>query len=65
MRHLNGQERSELLQGPPELRAKQSADWDYIGERIRASDNPFYVFSRYLTDFRVEFLSVLDPDWST
>src|SRR5438045_3090817 len=40
VRHLNGQERSELLQGPPELRAKQAADWEYIGERIRALEDP-------------------------
>src|ERR1700719_132909 len=40
VRHLNGQERSELLQGPPELRAKQAADWDYIGERTRALGDP-------------------------
>ena len=36
VRQLTAQERSELLQGPPELRAKQSADWDYICERRRA-----------------------------
>lgn len=40
VRHLNGQERSELLQGPPELRAKQAADWDYIVERTRALEDP-------------------------
>jgi 3'-5' exoribonuclease len=40
VRNLTAQERSELLQGPPELRAKQSADWDYIGERTRAIDDP-------------------------
>jgi 3'-5' exoribonuclease len=40
VRHLNGQERSELLQGPPELRAKQAADWDYIVERTRALQDP-------------------------
>jgi 3'-5' exoribonuclease len=40
VRHLTAQERSELLQGPPALRAKQSADWDYIGERIRALGDP-------------------------
>src|ERR1044071_8706467 len=40
VRHLNGQERSELLQGPPELRAKQAADWDYIGERTQALEDP-------------------------
>src|SRR3954462_144355 len=40
VRHLNGQERSELLQGPPELRAKQAADWEYICERTRALGDP-------------------------
>jgi 3'-5' exoribonuclease len=40
VRHLNGQERSELLQGPPELRAKQAADWEYIGERTGALEDP-------------------------
>jgi 3'-5' exoribonuclease len=40
VRHLTAQERSELLQGPPELRAKQAADWDYIGERSRAIGDP-------------------------
>src|SRR5213595_3062806 len=40
VRHLNGQERSELLQGPPDLRAKQTADWEYINERVRALEDP-------------------------
>ena len=40
VRHLNGQERAELLQGPPELRAKQAADWDYIVARTRALEDP-------------------------
>ena len=40
VRHLNGQERNELLQGPAELRAKQAADWEYIGERTRALGDP-------------------------
>lgn len=40
VRHLTAQERSELLQGPPELRAKQAADWDYICERCRAIGDP-------------------------
>jgi 3'-5' exoribonuclease len=30
VRSLTEQERSELLQGPVELRAKQAADWDYV-----------------------------------
>src|SRR6476620_1859171 len=40
VRHLNGQERSELLQGPPELRAKQAADWEYICERTKSLGDP-------------------------
>jgi 3'-5' exoribonuclease len=40
VRHLNGQERSELLQGPPELRAKQGTDWEYIVERTGALEDP-------------------------
>jgi 3'-5' exoribonuclease len=40
VRHLSAQERSELLQGPPELRAKQLADWDYIVERTRGIGDP-------------------------
>src|ERR1700687_2444318 len=40
VRYLTAQERSELLQGPPDLRAKQSADWDYIGDRTRAIGDP-------------------------
>jgi 3'-5' exoribonuclease len=40
VRHLNGQERSELLQGPAELRAKQATDWEYIGERVSALEDP-------------------------
>lgn len=40
VRHLTAQERSELLQGPPNLRAKQEADWNYICERIRLISDP-------------------------
>src|SRR2546423_8998831 len=40
VRHLNGQERSELLQGPAELRAKQAADWEYINDRTKALEDP-------------------------
>jgi len=40
IRHLTEQERSDLLQGPSELRAKQSADWDYINQRIAAIADP-------------------------
>jgi 3'-5' exoribonuclease len=40
VRPLSVQERSELLQGPAELRAKQATDWEYIGERIGALGDP-------------------------
>ncbi|HEY2139232.1 MAG TPA: hypothetical protein VGH00_04070, partial [Chthoniobacterales bacterium] len=40
VRPLSAQERSELLQGPPDLRAKQAVDWDYIVERTRALSDP-------------------------
>src|SRR6476469_7308622 len=40
VRHLNGQERSELLQGPTALRAKRAADWECICERTRAIGDP-------------------------
>jgi len=39
-RPLNPKETSELLQGPPELRAKQSDDWNHIAERLRAIGDP-------------------------
>jgi 3'-5' exoribonuclease len=49
VRPLTEQEKSELLQGPPDLRAKQSADWDFIKQtcneiadpRLRALCNGF------------------------
>ena len=40
IRHLTEQERADLLQGPPELRAKQAADWDYVNQRIAALGDP-------------------------
>jgi 3'-5' exoribonuclease len=40
VRNLTPQETAELLQGPPDLRAKQSADWAYIGERVAAIGDP-------------------------
>lgn len=39
-RPLNSQETSELLQGPPELRARQAEDWNHIAERVRAIGDP-------------------------
>ncbi len=39
-RALNPQEIAELLQGPPELRAKQAADWAYMIERVAAIGDP-------------------------
>ena len=40
VRHLTPEEKSQLLQGPPELRAKQLADWNHILERVRAISDP-------------------------
>ena len=40
VRRLNAQEITELLQGPPELRAKQAADWAYMIERVAAIGDP-------------------------
>src|ERR1041384_2249564 len=40
VRHLTAPERSELLQGPPALRARQAADWEYIVERTRSLEDP-------------------------
>lgn len=40
VRPLNAQEISELLAGPPDLRAKQMADWNFIAESMRALADP-------------------------
>jgi 3'-5' exoribonuclease len=40
VRPLTAQEKNELLQGPPELRAKQNADWQVIVETIGAIKDP-------------------------
>ena len=40
VRALTAQEITELLQGPPELRAKQAADWAYMIERVAAVGDP-------------------------
>ncbi len=40
VRALTAQETSELLQGPPELRAKQAEDWKLIQERVAALTDP-------------------------
>ncbi len=39
-RSLSAQEVSELLQGPPDLRARQAADWSHIVERVKAIHDP-------------------------
>src|SRR6201984_697139 len=36
VRPLTGQEKSELLEGPADLRAKQNADWKFIEKAIEA-----------------------------
>ncbi|CAN5614037.1 HD domain-containing protein [soil metagenome] len=40
VRALTAQEIAELLQGPPELRAKQAADWAYLIEQVVAITDP-------------------------
>jgi 3'-5' exoribonuclease len=40
IRPLAPNEIADLLAGPPDLRAKQKVDWDYIGERTRALGDP-------------------------
>jgi len=40
VRALTAAEIAELLQGPAELRAKQTADWNYIEERVQALRDP-------------------------
>ena len=40
VRRLTGQETADLLAGPPELRARQSADWKEITERSKAIGDP-------------------------
>ena len=40
VRRLTSDETSDLLAGPPELRAKQNADWNHITERVRAITDP-------------------------
>ena len=40
MRPLIDQEKSELLQGPADLRAKQAADWELIAQTIRTIADP-------------------------
>ncbi len=40
VRPLTKQEKDELLQGPPELRARQAADWDFILQTIEAIGDP-------------------------
>jgi 3'-5' exoribonuclease len=40
VRKLNDDERSQLLQGPPELRAKQAADWEFILTSVASITDP-------------------------
>jgi 3'-5' exoribonuclease len=40
VRPLTDQEKSELLQGPAELRAKQNADWEFIKKAINTITDP-------------------------
>jgi 3'-5' exoribonuclease len=40
VRPLTEQEKSELLQGPSDLRAKQNADWEFIEKTMRTIGDP-------------------------
>jgi 3'-5' exoribonuclease len=40
VRPLASEEKNELLQGPPDLRAKQAADWDFIRQTCGAIRDP-------------------------
>src|SRR5437868_13281726 len=40
VRPLTPQEKSELLQGPADLRAKQNADWEFIEKTVRTITDP-------------------------
>jgi 3'-5' exoribonuclease len=40
VRRLTSAETSDLLAGPPDLRAKQTADWSFITERIKTIGDP-------------------------
>ena len=40
IRRLTSDETANLLAGPPELRAKQKADWDYISEKVKSVADP-------------------------
>src|SRR3954452_834611 len=40
VRRLTTDEVSDLLAGPPELRAKQTADWNHISERVKTIRDP-------------------------
>jgi len=40
MRPLTDQEKTELLQGPADLRAKQNADWEFIGQTVQIIADP-------------------------
>jgi 3'-5' exoribonuclease len=57
VRSLTEQERAELLQGPPELRAKQAADWDFITRMCGEIIDPRLrtLCQTFLTEFRDRF----------
>src|SRR5438552_14360414 len=40
VRPLTDQEKSELLQGPADLRARQNADWEFIEKTIHTISDP-------------------------
>jgi hypothetical protein len=62
VRALTPGEKQQLLQGPPELRAKQAADWDYILASTRAiGDIPPRMGRSVSTQRRREKLSSRPP----
>ena len=57
VRELNGEERESLLAGPPELRAKQAADFAFIEQGVEAMADPrLAALARlFLVDFGERF----------
>ena len=57
VRPLSDEEKNELLQGPPDLRAKQAADWDFILRTVEAIGDPRLrsVVRGFITEFGDRF----------
>jgi 3'-5' exoribonuclease len=56
-RPLTAEERTHLLQGPPELRAKQAADWEYIVATTAAIRDPrlYALCAEFIADYGTRF----------